>query len=139
MSQRILIIDDSLPLHKLIAVHLESCDVELESVFDGESGVVAAAKLRPALILLDVEMPGIDGLETCRRLKAERTTAEIPVIFLTANINTDRRLQALQLGALDYVTKPFNPRELRAKVTAMLRMQRQLEAASNSLLKRASI
>jgi DNA-binding response OmpR family regulator len=131
MSQRILIIDDSLPLHKLIEVHLKCCDVELESVFDGVSGVVAAAKLRPALILLDVDMPGIDGLETFRRLKAGPETTEIPVIFLTANLNTDQRLQALQLGALDYVTKPFNPRELRAKVTAMLRMQRRLEEASN--------
>jgi two-component system phosphate regulon response regulator PhoB len=131
MSQRILIIDDSLALHKLIEVHLSSCDVELESVFDGESGVAAAAKLRPALILLDVEMPGIDGLETCRRLKAGRDTADIPVIFLTADINKDKRLQALHLGALDYVTKPFKPSELRAKVTALLRMQRQLEEAAN--------
>lgn len=131
MLKCILIIDDSLPLHKLIEVHLEPCNVVLESVFDGASGVVAAAKLRPALILLDVDMPGIDGLETCRRLKADRVTSEIPVMFLTANLNTDHRLQALQLGALDYVTKPFNPRELRAKVTAMLRMQRQLEEASN--------
>jgi DNA-binding response OmpR family regulator len=131
MSQSILIIDDSLPLHKLIEAHLESCGAQLESVFDGESGVVAAAKLRPGLILLDVDMPGIDGLETCRRLKANRETSEIPVIFLSASIHTDQRLQALQLGALDYANKPFNPRELRAKVTAILRMQRQLKDASN--------
>jgi DNA-binding response OmpR family regulator len=130
MLKRILIIDDSLPLHKLVGFHLESCGLQLESAYDGESGVAAAAQLLPELILLDVDMPGIDGLETCRRLKANAETSEIPVIFMTAKVNTDARLKALQLGALDYVSKPFDPRELRAKVTAVMSVQCELEQAS---------
>jgi two-component system, cell cycle response regulator len=127
MSHTVLVVDDSIPLHKLIKAQLEAEPLELHSAYDGESALTAAATLRPALILLDVDMPELDGFEVCRRLKANPTTAPIPVIFLTANALLNDKVQGLEIGGADYVTKPFKPEELRARVRASLRAKHLLD------------
>lgn len=130
MSQTVLLVDDSIPLHKLVRAQLEAEQVEVHSAYDGEAALSAAVSIRPALILLDVDMPELDGFEVCRRLKSNPTTAAIPVIFLTANSLTGDKVRGFDTGGADYVTKPFKPEELRARVRAALRAKHQLEKTS---------
>jgi diguanylate cyclase (GGDEF)-like protein len=131
MSKKtVLIVDDSLLLHKLIRTYLEPDELTIYSAHDGEAGLTIAQDLRPDLILLDVDMPRVDGFEVCRRLKANPRTAKIPVLFLTAWGVLDNKIRGLDLGAADYISKPFKPNELRARVRATLRAKNQLEAAS---------
>jgi diguanylate cyclase (GGDEF)-like protein len=127
MLQRILIIDDSLPLQKLIKSHLNASDLDVHCAYDGETGVSLAAELRPSVILLDVDLPDMDGFEVCRRLKANVNTNSIPIIFLTADFTTGDKVKGLELGAVDYVTKPYKPDELQARVRASLRINTMLE------------
>jgi diguanylate cyclase (GGDEF)-like protein len=128
MPDSILIIDDSIPLHKLIKTYLAPEMLKVRSAYDGESGLAAASNPQPSLILLDVDLPGIDGYEVCRRLKADPSTASIPIIFLTASANLTARVKGLELGAMDYMVKPFNPEELRARVRAGLRAKFKWDA-----------
>jgi diguanylate cyclase (GGDEF)-like protein len=119
--QQILIIDDSKPIHDLVKALLADEAVEIHSALDAERGLVLAASLQPDLILLDVDMPTMNGFDACRAAKADRTTAGIPIIFLTSVSMTDEKVRGLELGAVDYVTKPFNRAELWARVRAALR------------------
>jgi diguanylate cyclase (GGDEF)-like protein len=121
MEQQILLIDDTQQIHSLVSTLLSSEPIRVHSAFDGESGIVLAESLKPDLILLDVEMPGRDGYEICRRLKAMPDMFNTPVIFLTALTNAVEKVHGLELGAVDFVTKPFNPSELIARVRAALR------------------
>jgi diguanylate cyclase (GGDEF)-like protein len=130
MSQTVLIVDDSLPLHKLIKAHLEPDNLTVHSAHDGESGLAAAVNLRPSLILLDVDIPRLDGFEVCRRLKANPATAAVPIIFLTANPMVADKVKGLELGASDYITKPFKSLEFRARVRAALRAKNQSDAVT---------
>ena len=127
MYERALIVDDSLPLHKLIKSHLDGEGLEFHSAYGGESAIAMATQLHPSLILLDVDMPDLDGFEVCRRLKSSTETATIPVIFLTADFDTSDKVKGLDLGAVDYVTKPFKPEELSARVRTSLRSKRMLD------------
>jgi diguanylate cyclase (GGDEF)-like protein len=129
MQQTVLLIDDSIPIHKLVKAHLEPDSLRVSSAYGATTGL-AAAKLSPDLILLDLDMPDIDGFEICRRLKADEATASIPVIFLTADRDIDNKVKGLDLGALDYISKPFQSRELRARVRASLRTKNQLDSAT---------
>jgi diguanylate cyclase (GGDEF)-like protein len=130
MPKSLLIVDDSIPLHKLIKAYLEPDGLMIHSAYDGEAGLAAAVRLGPSLILLDVDMPRIDGFEVCRRLKANPATAAIPVVFLTASSLLDNRVRGLDVGASDYISKPFKPPEFRARIRAALRSRNQLEAVS---------
>jgi diguanylate cyclase (GGDEF)-like protein len=121
--ESILIIDDSLALHTLIKSFLAPEMLKLRSAYDGESGLTAAANPQPSLILLDVDLPGIDGFEVCRRLKSNPSTASIPIIFLTASAMVSEQIKGLELGALDYIVKPFKAEELCARVRAALRVK----------------
>ena len=121
MHQDILLIDDSKPIHPLVASLLADEPVTIHSAFDAKSGLILAASLRPDLILLDVEMPEVDGYETCRRLKADAATVNLPILFLTARATTEEKVRGLNLGAIDYVTKPFKLSELLSRVRAALR------------------
>jgi diguanylate cyclase (GGDEF)-like protein len=127
MLQRTLIVDDSIPLHKLIKTHLDEVGLEFYSAYDGPSALAMAAQIRPRIILLDVDMPGMDGFEVCRRLKADVDTTTIPIIFLTADFHANDKVMGLDLGAVDYVTKPFKPQELSARVRSSLRARQLLE------------
>jgi diguanylate cyclase (GGDEF)-like protein len=119
--QQILVIDDSKPIHDLVRALLADEAVEIHSALDAEYGLARAASLRPDLILLDVDMPRMNGFDACRAAKADRATAGIPVVFLTSLSTTDEMVRGLELGAVDYVTKPFNRAELWARVRAALR------------------
>nr|MBA3404273.1 response regulator [Gemmatimonadaceae bacterium] len=121
MHQQVLLIDDSKQIHALVTSLLGDEPVTIHSAFDAQFGIVQAASLRPDLILLDVEMPGVDGYETCRRLKADAVTASLPIVFLTARATTEEMVQGLNLGANDYVAKPFKLSELLSRVRAALR------------------
>ncbi len=124
MPQSILVIDDSEDIHLLLRARLKDEDVEILDASDGSAGIEAARRLRPDLILLDVEMPGLGGFEVCRALKNDPVTTPIPIIFLTGVSDPGDRVKGLELGAVDYVTKPFDFSELRARVRAALRTVR---------------
>src|SRR6266699_2228390 len=118
--QKVLIIDDSPLIHTLLSVRLKDEPVLLQSAFDGKSGLALALSFAPDLILLDVDMPGLDGFEVCRRLKGSKLTVEIPIIFLSGASQTEEKIKGLDLGAIDYITKPFDVAELKARVRAGL-------------------
>jgi len=130
MPHTVLLIDDSMPFHKLVKAYLEPDHMTIESVYDGEAGLAAAAKDRPSLILLDIDMPRLDGFEVCRRLKANPATESIPLIFLTANSISSDTISGLEMGASDYISKPFKPQQFRARIRATLRTRDHLEAAA---------
>jgi DNA-binding response OmpR family regulator len=117
----ILIIDDEKDLLELVRYNLEKERFDVIVASDGESGVDIATKHQPDLIVLDLMMPGVDGLEICRRLRADERTARVPLIMLTARATEADRVVGLEMGADDYVTKPFSPRELVARIKAVMR------------------
>ena len=114
----ILVVDDEPNISDLVELYLRRDGYRVVKVDDGESALDAVGRQRPRLIVLDVGLPDIDGLEVCRRV---RQTSQIPVIFLTARDTEIDRVLGLELGADDYVTKPFSPAELVARVKAVLR------------------
>jgi diguanylate cyclase (GGDEF)-like protein len=134
MKQQILVIDDSKQIHSLIAGILADESVEIQYAFEGKYGLILAASVRPDVILLDVEMPGMDGYETCKRLKADPSLFNIPVIFLTALSTTEDKVKGLELGAADYITKPFSPSELLARVRVSLRTHRAIQMLESHAL-----
>lgn len=120
-SKTVLIVDDEAPIREMIAVALEMADyhcLEAEDALQAHSLVVDR---QPDLILLDWMMPGTSGIEFARRLKRDPVTAEIPIIMLTARSEEDNKILGLEAGADDYITKPFSPRELVARLKAVLR------------------
>ncbi len=127
ITQRVLIIDDTRNIHALIKARLAGEPVELHSAFVANDGLNMAGVLLPDLVLLDIDMPDIDGFEICRRLKAQPSTMNIPVVLLTGAGSTEAKIRGLELGAVDYVTKPFEPAELRARVRAALRTKYLLD------------
>lgn len=130
MKDTVLIVDDSPHMHKLVGAYLKNDDISLQSAFDGEAAISAAAERHPSLILLDVDMPQVDGFEVCRRIRANPATHDTPVMFVTADGSLSDKVKGLNLGAVDYITKPFKPEELQARVQAALRARRQLSATS---------
>jgi DNA-binding response OmpR family regulator len=120
-NRSVLVIDDERDLIELVRYNLEKEGFDVISATDGDSGLNIAVKHRPALIVLDLMMPGKDGLEVCRQLRGDPRTNRVPIIMLTAKATEADRVVGLELGADDYVTKPFSPRELVARVKAVLR------------------
>jgi putative two-component system response regulator len=121
----ILAVDDAADLLALMARAL-GADYQVLTAEDGASGIkLALGKPRPDLILLDVEMPGLSGFEVCKMLKANHETADIPVIFLTGKTEKQAEVEGLQLGAVDYVTKPINSAVLKARVRAQVALSNQ--------------
>lgn len=116
--RRVLVIEDDDNLSDVVARYLRREGFEVETVGDGEQGLARALDWLPDLVVLDIMLPAVDGFEVCRRLRA---SAPIPVVMLTARTEEDDRVLGLELGADDYVSKPFSPRELTARVNAVLR------------------
>lgn len=122
----ILVVDDEENIVHLIRHNLEKENYQVISAFDGPSGLSLAVEHLPDVIILDVMLPGKDGLEVCRLLKAGPKTSLIPIIFLSARSEEIDRILGLEMGADDYVTKPFSPRELVSRVKACLRRKELL-------------
>ena len=120
-DRTILIVDDEPGIREMIAVALEMAGYRYLEAEDAQQAHSLIVDARPDLILLDWMLPGTSGIELARRLKREETTAEIPIIMLTAKVEEDNRIQGLETGADDYITKPFSPRELVARLKAVLR------------------
>ncbi|MES2640767.1 MAG: diguanylate cyclase [Myxococcota bacterium] len=126
-SQSVLLIDDSSETHALLSADLGPEDVVVVHARSAIEGMRIAREAPCDLVLLDIHVEPIGGLETCHRLKADPRTATIPIIFLTTCCDTETKVRALELGAVDFVTKPFEPRELRARVRSALRTKSYLD------------
>ncbi|KQX17547.1 MULTISPECIES: phosphate regulon transcriptional regulator PhoB [unclassified Sphingomonas] len=121
---RVLLVEDDAALAELVSWHLEREDFEVERTADGEEAILLARETPPDLVLLDWMIEGVSGIEVCRRLRRLPDTANVPIIMLTARGEEEDRVRGLETGADDYVTKPFSPRELVARVGAVLRRVR---------------
>ena len=124
MSKKILIIEDNRDLAHLLESHLRDLSFQVEVAFDGVAGLAKADSDNYDLIILDLMLPGLDGIEICRRLR--RKSAYVPILMLTAKSTEMDRVVGLEIGADDYVTKPFSIRELLARVKAILRRVEEL-------------
>ncbi len=122
----VLVVDDEPHITQLVRMYLEREGFAVHSVSDGEGALQAVASLAPKAVVLDIMLPKVDGLEVCRRLRAEDNP--VPIIMLTARDDDYDKILGLELGADDYLTKPFNPRELVARVKALLRRQERFSA-----------
>ena len=119
-TTKVLVIDDEAPIRLLCRVNLEAEGMEVLEAEDGPSGIEAAREQMPDAILLDVMMPGLDGWQVAEQLLDDAATAKIPIVFLTARAELRDRARGLDLGGMEYVTKPFNPVELAPIVRALL-------------------
>ncbi len=117
-GKRILVVDDDAKTVELVKLYLSRDGYKVLTAYDGIEALRLARESRPDLIVLDLMLPGLDGLQVCRTLRGE---SDVPIIMLTAKTAEQDRLTGLDLGADDYVTKPFSPRELAARVRAVLR------------------
>jgi DNA-binding response OmpR family regulator len=121
MATRILIVEDDPDIAELVARYLEKAAFETDRAASGRDALQMVAVNPPALVVLDLMLPHVDGLEICRRLRSDEKTAAIPIIMLTARAEESERIVGLELGADDYLAKPFSPNELVARVRALLR------------------
>jgi CheY-like chemotaxis protein len=136
--QTILIVDDNPTNLEVLSETLTRSGYQVSVAIDGESAIEQVKYHLPALILLDIMMPGIDGFETCRRLKQNPVSRDIPVIFMTALTDTEHKVKGFSLGAVDYVTKPFQREEVLARIEVQIRLQclSKILEYQNNLLKR---
>ncbi len=118
MSKKILVVDDEKKLVTILKGYLEQAGYAVVTAYDGQQALIVFRHESPALVLLDLNLPQIDGLDVCRALRKE---SNVPVIMLTARVEETDRLIGLELGADDYIVKPFSPREVVARVRAVLR------------------
>jgi sigma-B regulation protein RsbU (phosphoserine phosphatase) len=135
-TESILLVDDNPTNLQVLFQTLEGVGCKLLIAKNGNGALAIAGKARPDLILLDIMMPDIDGYEVCRQLKADPATADIPVIFLSALGETEDKVKGLHLGAVDYITKPFQPDEVIARVNTHLtihRLKREVESQKDQL------
>ncbi len=126
-ARKILIVEDERDILELVTHYLEKEGYRVRSAADGPAGLSAARAERPDLIVLDLMLPGMDGLELCRKLRADPGSGVVPIIMLTAKAEETDRVVGLELGADDYLTKPFSPKELVARVKALLRRAERRE------------
>src|SRR6185436_5968582 len=141
-ADRILLVDDDVTNLDVLRHTLDNRGYRLFVTRSGESAIDVAGRVQPLLILLDVVMPGIDGYETCRRLKADPKTREAAVIFLSSLDDTKDKVRGLQVGAVDFVSKPFQREEVIARVHTHLtlqRLHRQLEARNEELTRELAV
>lgn len=120
-AKTVLIVDDESSIREMIAVALEMADYRVLEADNAQTAHAMVVDNQPDLLLLDWMMPGTSGIELARRLKRDEATAELPIILLTAKSEEDNKIQGLEAGADDYITKPFSPRELVARLKAVLR------------------
>lgn len=133
MSQRILVVDDDPQIVRLIRSYLEQSAYQVQTAADGESALQMLRSSRPDLMILDVMLPGRDGWQIIHAVRNDAQLASLPIIMLTARIEDTDRIVGLEMGADDYMTKPFNPREVLARVRAVLRRTASTAARSHIL------
>ncbi len=138
-QERILVVDDEEDIQELVRYNLARNGYDVIAVGTGEDALSAARSNTPDLILLDLMLPGIDGLEVCNLLKHDQKTAHIPVIMLTARGEEADVVAGLELGADDYMTKPFSPRVLVARTRAVLRRRTEAPAEKTAPIKRGDL
>src|SRR5512135_2691279 len=118
MSQKILVVDDELEIVKVVRAYLEQSGFRVVTASDGQQALAAFRHEKPDLVILDLSLPKMDGLDVCRAIRRESNT---PVIMLTARVDEADKLIGLEIGADDYIVKPFSPREVVARVRTVLR------------------
>jgi two-component system phosphate regulon response regulator PhoB len=121
---RVLLVEDDAALVELLTFNLRKEEFDVEATADGEDALLIARETPPDLVILDWMIEGVSGIEVCRRLRRLPETANVPIIMLTARTEETDRVRGLETGADDYVTKPFSPKELVARVSAVLRRMR---------------
>jgi two-component system phosphate regulon response regulator PhoB len=119
--KRILVVEDEQAIREMVGFALKKAGLEFEEAADAEQALVAVASNPPDLMLLDWMLPGMSGVDLARRLRREDVTAKLPIIMLTARVEENDRVHGLEVGADDYITKPFSPRELVARINSVLR------------------
>ncbi len=125
MKQTIIVLEDDTDISNLVRYHLQQIGFSIHACTSGEQALSMAREVSPQLFLLDIMVPGINGLEVCRKIRESKLHALVPIVFLTAKATEDDKIKGLELGADDYITKPFSPRELVARVKAVLRRSEQ--------------
>ncbi len=126
MASRVLVVEDEPDIRDLLVFHLERDGFQVTKCKSGPEALRLVRATRPDLVLLDLMLPDMDGLEVCRRLRQDPTTQSVPIVMLTARDDEVDRVLGLELGADDYVVKPFSPRELVARIRAVLRRARPI-------------
>lgn len=132
--ERILVVDDEPDILELVQYNLKKDNYDVVSVMSGEEALARAQSSPPDLVVLDLMLPGIDGLEVCKQLKQEPRTATIPLIMLSARGEEADVVAGLELGADDYLTKPFSPRVLLARIKAVLRRRHSIPATADTVI-----
>ncbi|MGI6850754.1 response regulator [Mesorhizobium sp. 1B3] len=132
MAEEVLIVDDDTRLSAMLSDYLSANGFSVHRVADGAAGLAELSRRGPDIVVLDVMMPGIDGFETCRRMRA---VSDVPILMLTAKGDETDRIVGLEIGADDYLPKPFNPRELLARLRAILRRRNAGSGAPARLLR----
>ena len=136
-KSKILIVEDDRDILEMVEYNLQESGYATVSALNGEDGVNLARRERPDLIILDIMLPVMDGFEVCRALKRKEVTARIPIIILSAKSQETDKVVGLELGADDYITKPFSPRELIARIRAIMR--RGVEQQTDSIVEKGDI
>ena len=139
MNSKILVADDEEDVLNLVSMNLKNAGFSVIQALDGTGAISKARTQLPALVVLDIMLPGMSGLEVCKVLKGDPVTAKIPVIMLTAKAEEVDRIVGLELGADDYITKPFSPRELVLRVKSVLRRGSTPTAEQNDQIKLGAI
>ncbi|MFT4570603.1 MAG: two-component system alkaline phosphatase synthesis response regulator PhoP [Hyphomicrobiaceae bacterium] len=134
-AERVLVVEDEEDIAELLRYNLEAAGFSVAVANTGELGLAAASNEPPSIVLLDLMLPTIDGLEVCRRLRAAPNTAAIPIVMLTARGEESDVVRGLEMGADDYVTKPFSPRVLIARIQSVLRRKRSDVAGEEDALR----
>lgn len=133
MTAKILVVDDEAAIRELVKFNLQKAGYEIMESMDGLEALQQAKADKPDLVVLDLMLPGLDGIEVCRQLKSQKDTSGIPIIMLTAKNEEIDKIIGLEMGADDYLTKPFSPRELVARVKAVLRRSHKPSAQEGEL------
>jgi two-component system alkaline phosphatase synthesis response regulator PhoP len=129
LKQRILVVDDDREVVRLMQAYLEQAGYEVLTAYDGDTAVHTLRREKPDLALLDLMLPGKDGWEITRLMRSDPALAHIPIIMLTARVEDTDKIVGLEMGADDYVTKPYNPREVVARVRARLRSREPVQSS----------
>ncbi len=132
MTDRILMIEDDVSLASMLSEYLQGAGVQVDAAHDATSGLAALSRTKPDAVILDVMLPDLDGFEVCRRIRA---SSDVPVIMLTARGDDADRIVGLELGADDYLPKPFNPRELLARLRAVLRRSARAQSGARDVMR----